>query len=168
MATSSSVTTEQLQSADTRLCGDPSKFIERGKGMLKIKKRAPGVCAVCGKPSCRICTLCKDPKHKDGVPPQKPPTSSDKPTCFCQCHNTLFCGLAKRNTALAGTKRKDCACPTDQAIADHRDTIKRLCQGREQVALQLTNRVDNDENAEVQVVAGRDVSLGDGIEHARI
>lgn len=121
------------------------------------------VLPVCGKPAHHICALCKDHKHKDGVPLHKPPTATGEPTCFCQCHNTLFCGLAKEDTRLTGTKRKDCCHPTQDAIAEHGDTIKRLRQQQEQprpTVLQ-PGRVDNDENvavdAGVEVVAPGDV-----------
>lgn len=125
VATSSSVASEQPQAADARLCGDLSRFIDHGKATVKMKKRAHRVCAVCGKPCHHICTLCKDTKHKDGAPLHKPPSLESEPTCFHQCHTTLFRGLAKTDADLTGTKRKDHCCPTDQAIANHGLTIKR-------------------------------------------
>lgn len=163
---SSSVTSEQLKNADSRLCGDLTKFIHHGNSIRKIQKRAHRVCAVCGKPAYHICTLCKDNKHKDGVPLHKPPTSPDEPTCYYQCQNTLFHGLAKADTRMTGTKRKDYAYPTADAIAEHGDTIKRLKE-QQQPVLQPTRGVDNDENVEIVAVTNN-VFVRNGNEHGRL
>lgn len=65
----------------------------QGKSIKRTQKRAHRVCAVCGINCHHICALCKDDKHKDGVPLHKPPAMDrDEKTCTCQCHNTLFHG----------------------------------------------------------------------------
>lgn len=180
VAASTLVASEQLQPADTRLCGDPSKFIAHATTIQKMQKRAHRVCAVCGKPCHHTCRLCKDDtgKHKDDVPLHEPPSAAGERTCFCQCHNALFCGLAKTDTRLTGAKHKDYSCPSDEVIAEHGNTIKRLRGESTPASQAAANRVNNDgnrvtvandENTEVEVVdAPASVFVRNGNEHGLI
>lgn len=120
----SSVTTDQLTAAGSRFCGDLSRFIAHGESIQKTQKRAHRVCAVCGKHCHHLCALCKDDKHKNGVPLHKPPATAEEKTCFCQFHNALFCGLARADTKLVGSKRKDHCHPTADAIEERANAIK--------------------------------------------
>lgn len=100
-------------------------------------------------------------------------------TCSHHCRNTPLCGLAKADARLAGTKRKDRLCPSDDVIAQHGDTIERLREqpttptpqatsGADSDGSRAAAQVDNDESAEVEVVAGAAVFVGNRQEHRHI
>lgn len=52
-------------------------------------------------------------------------TDETSKSCFCQHHNTTFFRLEKIDSNVAGTKRKDCCCRTQETVADHATTTKR-------------------------------------------
>lgn len=109
-------------------------------------KRAHRVCAVRGvNYHHHTCTISKDDKCKDGVPPCKPPME-DLFLSMPQ-HLVLWIGWLRLTPQWLGQKRKDHCYPANQAIQqDHKDTIKRLRQELtvSQAPTKVTTRINNE------------------------
>lgn len=143
ISSSSSVTSQQIKTADQRLCGDLTKITEHGLSLVKLPKRAHKVCVVCGKNCYHKCKKC-------GVALHKPPSGEGEKACFYHWHNALFYGLAKSDYKMAGTKRKDYEFPTAEVIAEHANGIKKL---REQGPI-IAEDGDNAEEDSVSEMEG--------------
>ena len=125
------ITTEKLKRArhtkyrPGRLCGDLELFQKHIASKQNWKNAKP--CEVCGLDTYTTCGLCKAPVHYF---PQK--GSQKGQSCFIDYHNDNFFGLARKDVALIGKKKKDWKAPTANVRKLNRRKIKGIMGDDEQ------------------------------------
>ena len=115
-----SVTLEQLEGADQRLCGDLSKLQCHLDSVVYGKNGKD--CDVCGIPCYTSCGICKTPVH---CFPQKGPQLAKD--CFLDAHSEHCYGLCRSDAlTLFRKRRKDWNPPTKAAKRRNATHIKSL------------------------------------------